>query len=95
MTEKSRIEPVSYWRKWWKLHSTWYNAAGIFILGFCELAPQHAFEAWAMLPSDFRQTIPPNYLMIVALICWVIAFFARFIKQKKLEPEVKTDEQSS
>ena len=92
MTKKSRIEPVSYWRQWWKLHSTWYNAAGIFILGFCELAPQHAFEAWAMLPTEFKETIPPDYLKVIALALWVIAFIARFIKQKSLKTEIKKDE---
>jgi len=82
---KKRIEPVSYWRKWWKLHSTWLNLAGIAILGALEFAPQRAFEAWAILPAEFKAEIPHDYLKYVALVLWVLAFIARFIKQKKLE----------
>lgn len=87
MTQTAKIEPVSYWRKWWKLHSTWLNLTGISILGFLEFAPQHAFEAWAVLPQEFREQIPVDYLKYIALVLWVLAFFARFIKQKKLNSE--------
>lgn len=90
---KRKIEPVSYWREWWRLHSTWLNLAGIGILGFLEFAPQHAFEAWSILPSDFKSEIPHDYLKYVALVLWVLAFIARFIKQKKLDKGVKDGKQ--
>lgn len=92
MTTK-KIEPVSYWRKWWKLHSTWLNLAGIGILTFLELAPQKAIEAWVVLPQEFKSEIPHDYLKYVALVLWVMAFFARFIKQKKLDKEVSDGKQ--
>lgn len=87
MIPKTKIKPVSYWRKWWKLYSTWLNVAGLAVMGWLLEAPQHAIEAWLFLPDDVRSLIPPDYAKYIPAALWILAFLARFIKQEKLSKE--------
>lgn len=90
-----KIEPVAYWRKWWKMFSVWFSIVGASILGVVEFLPDFAVKAWDMIPESLKAGIPVEYLPKISLALWIVSVFSQFIRQKKLHEEVKKENEQN
>lgn len=87
-----RIRLIENWQVWWRLWSIRLGAIGAALMAYLTASPDAAITAWAMLPSEFKDVLPPDYLKYIGLSMFVLSLFARVVKQEKL-PEVNKDEQ--
>lgn len=76
---------VSWRAKWWKLWSIRLGLIGTALSGFFLYFPDAAIHAWAFLPADLKQEIPPLALRFIGPVIFVMAMISQFIKQHKLE----------
>lgn len=80
---------IPEWRVWWKLWSTWLQAAAAIFISYLTVAPDVAIQVWQFLPADLRSAIPPEYVQFISVGLIVLGIIARLVKQPKLAAEVK------
>lgn len=77
---------ISQWKSFWRMWSIRFNAIGVALLGYIAVSPEIVLHAWNMLPMELKQVIPPNYMVWITVILFVLAMISRVVKQEKLPP---------
>lgn len=80
-----KIKLIDEARQWYKFASVWLGTIGTTITSVLVLFPDAAIHAWAILPSEMKQAIHPNYMPMVGVAVFVLAIFAVFVKQKSIK----------
>mgnify|MGYP005848911033 CR=1 FL=1 len=72
-------------RRVWLYWSTWLEAAGLAILGFVQLEAVGVLSVWNMMPAQVRSILPNHIAEPIAMVLFVAAIVAKFIRQRNLE----------
>lgn len=79
---KDRLAPEA--SQWWKLWSIRLNSAGLFLLSWIWFDPISILAVWNMMPAVVHTIFPPNALVGLGLILFVLSMLARLVKQPKV-----------
>lgn len=88
---KLRNRLVSNAREVWRHWSLRIGAIGAAFVAWFVTSPETAIAAWAMLPPDLKEHLPPYLVGYFGLAMFVVSLLAKFIKQRKL-PSNQNDE---
>ncbi|MEN9936064.1 MAG: hypothetical protein RLZZ387_2643 [Chloroflexota bacterium] len=81
-----KLHLIDDWaRKWWRLWSVRLNAIGLAILAWVQIDPVGALAVWAMMPSEVRAALPPNFVTVVGLLFFGLSMLARLVVQPRLD----------
>lgn len=83
-----RITLIDGWQtflRWW---SFWLKLVASGVLLFADFF-QHIITTWGILPHEFKQTIPDNWVHIVAAGLIATSFLAQLIRQRKAHAEAE------
>ena len=83
---KLKLELIEDWRNFWRFWSVRLGVIGSALTAFLIAFPDHALQAWALLPSDLKAFLPERYMPLVGVAIFVLSLIARVIKQSKLQP---------
>lgn len=76
---------IPQWRMWWRMSSTWFQAAAAAFFSYLTAVPDAAIKLWAVLPEDLRQALPPGYVKWFGVALIALGIFARLVHQPKLD----------
>lgn len=76
-------------RAWWLLWSTWFNIAGLAILGWIQIDPVSLLAVWNMMPAAVTRHVPPSVLLTIGTLLFVLSAISRFVRQPKVQAKVK------
>lgn len=79
-----KLELIPTWRSFWRFWSIRLALLGTALTTFVTAAPDAALQAWALLPQDLKQFLPPHYLQIISVGLFFLSIVARLIKQPKV-----------
>jgi hypothetical protein len=86
----TRLEFVGHARLLLKTWSVRLGAAGALVGVWAQSFPDAALHAWAMLPPDIKDILPPNIVAMISPLV-VLAILSQYVRQPKLKD--KADEQ--
>jgi cyanate permease len=75
---------VPEWRSWWRMSSTWFQAAAAAFFSYLTAVPDAAIQLWSVLPEDLRQAFPPGYVKWFGVALIAIGIVARLVRQPSL-----------
>lgn len=73
------------WRLMWRAWSVRLNALGLALLGWFAVDPVSVLAVWNMMPAAVRDLVPSQIVSITGAVLFGFAFFAKFVRQPKLE----------
>lgn len=73
----------------WRFWSLRLSALGTAVLAVLMVWPDAALQAWLLLPGEFKQHLPQQYLGYLAIAIFIGAMFARVVKQTNVTLENK------
>ena len=79
-----RIRLVNNAREVWRHWSLRLGAIGAAFVAWFVTSPETAIAAWAMLPQDLKEHLPPYLVGYFGLAMFIVSLAAKFIKQRKL-----------
>lgn len=88
----AEMKLIEGWQKFYKFWSIRLGALGAVIVSVLVAFPDIALNAWVMLPADLKAFIPPNYMPLIGVGIFVLSMLAKFVPQKKLQTEIKNNE---
>lgn len=77
-------ELIEDWRECWRFWSVRLAAVGTAITGLLVAFPDAALAAWAVMPVEFKDAIPPQYMPLVGVVVFALSIVARLIRQDSL-----------
>ena len=75
---------IDDWKFGWKFWSIRFQVLGTFLLLLTAL-PDYALQAFALLPSDVKATLPKDLLYWLGIASIIGGAISRFFKQAKLD----------
>ena len=71
-------------REVWQHWSLRLGAFGTAFVAWFVASPEMAVQAWAMLPVDIKNLLPPEIVGYFGIGLLVLGLLAKFVKQRKL-----------
>ena len=87
----TQLEFVGHARLLLKTWSVRLGAAGALVGVWAQSFPDAALHAWAMLPTDIKNILPPTVVEMISPALVVLAILSQYVRQPKLKD--KADEQ--
>lgn len=84
---KLKLQLIEDWRNFWRFWSVRLGIVGSAVTAVLIAFPDVALSAWAMMPADLKAAIPERYMPLIGVVIFVASLVARAIKQTKLEPK--------
>lgn len=82
---------VPEWRSWWRMSSTWFQAAAAAFFSYLTAVPDAAIQLWSILPVDIRESFPPGYVKWFGVSLIALGIFARLVHQPTLDKRKRSD----
>ena len=87
----TRLEFVGHARLLLRTWSVRLGTAGALVGVWAQSFPHAALHAWAMLPPDIKNILPPNIVAMISPALVVLAGLSQYVRQPALKD--KADEQ--
>lgn len=72
---------VDNWKEGWKFLSNISNFLGIILLSILTDLPSHLVTSWSILPEEMKAAIPPEFVVWIAIIWFIVNIISRLIQQ--------------
>lgn len=82
---------IPEWRSWWRMSSTWFQAAAAAFFSYLTAVPDAAIQLWSILPADLREALPPGYVKWFGVGLIALGIFARLVHQPSLRKRDGSD----
>lgn len=79
------MKVIPDWKKSWRFWSVQLSVVGTALTSILVAFPDAAVQAWAVVPADLRNMIPPAYLPLIGVGVFAMSIVARILKQDKLD----------
>ena len=76
---------VSDWKNWPKWWSTWFELAATMFFGYVAAVPDAVLKMWALLPTDVRAAVDPQYIQFAGIALIAIGSFCKVVEQMRLK----------
>lgn len=76
---------IENWRECWRCWSTRLAILGTAITSVLLAFPEAALSVWAIMPVEFKNAIPAQYMPFIGIGVFALSIVARLIKQEGLE----------
>lgn len=86
----ARLEFVGHARLLLRTWSVRLGTAGVLVGVWAQSFPDAALHAWAMLPPDIKNILPPNIVAMISPALVVLAVLSQYVRQPALKD--KADE---
>ena len=83
-----KIQLIDGWytfHKWWSARLK-LIAAAVLLGGE---AAQHLLFSWGVLPDEFKESIPENWIVAATVFILIASFLAQFVRQRKPHEEAE------
>jgi hypothetical protein len=82
-----KLRLIENWRDFWRFWSVRLGIVGSAVAGWLIAFPDHALQAWLLLPPDLKAVLPEEHMPLFGVGIFVLSLLARVLKQSKLEKE--------